>query len=45
MDGALYHNNPVRIADAEWKLIWSRSPVTHPDIMLSIGTGLAADQD
>ena len=45
MDGALYHNNPVRIADAEWKLIWSRSPITHPDIMLSIGTGLAADQD
>lgn len=45
MDGALYHNNPVRVADVEWKLIWSRSPITHPDIMLSIGTGLAADQD
>ena len=45
MDGALYHNNPVRIADAEWKLIWNRSPITHPDILLSIGTGLAPDQD
>jgi len=45
MDGALYHNNPIRIADTEWKLIWSRGPITHPDIMLSLGTGLAADQD
>ncbi|KAF3043355.1 hypothetical protein E8E11_008222 [Didymella keratinophila] len=45
MDGAIYHNNPIRIADTEWKLIWSRGPITHPDIMLSLGTGLAADQD
>jgi len=45
MDGALYHNNPIRIADTEWKLIWSRGPITHPDLMLSLGTGLAADQD
>ncbi|KAF9697343.1 hypothetical protein EKO04_005060 [Ascochyta lentis] len=44
MDGALYHNNPVRVADAEWKLIWSGGPTTHPDIMLSLGTGLAPDQ-
>lgn len=45
MDGALYHNNPIRIADTEWKLIWSRGPITHPDIMLSLGTGLAPDPD
>ncbi len=45
MDGALYHNNPVRIADTEWKLIWSGGPTTHPDLMLSLGTGLAPDPD
>ncbi|KAJ4355214.1 hypothetical protein N0V95_003109 [Ascochyta clinopodiicola] len=45
MDGALYHNNPVRIADTEWKLIWNRGPTTHPDIMLSLGTGSVPDQD
>jgi hypothetical protein len=40
MDGALYHNNPIKIADSEWKLIWDANPCTHPDILLSLGTGL-----
>lgn len=45
VDGALYHNNPIRVADTEWKLIWTGGPTTHPDIMLSLGTGLAPEQD
>lgn len=39
LDGALYHNNPVRIAHHESKLIWPHSQDYHPDILLSIGTG------
>lgn len=37
MDGALYHNNPLKIAMAEKALIWPLSPL---DVNLSIGTGL-----
>jgi hypothetical protein len=37
-DGALKFNNPVRIADNEMKLLWPDK--AHPDILLSIGTGL-----
>ncbi|KAH7122438.1 hypothetical protein B0J11DRAFT_437907 [Dendryphion nanum] len=44
MDGALYNNNPIRIADTEWKLIWSASPCDHPDLMLSLGTGYRSEQ-
>lgn len=40
MDGALYHNNLIRIANTEWELVWSRGPITHPDIMMSLATGL-----
>ncbi|KAI1204747.1 uncharacterized protein F4807DRAFT_446063 [Annulohypoxylon truncatum] len=39
VDGALYHNNPVIIADIEGKAIWPDSRVTRPDILLSLGTG------
>ncbi|KAF1956454.1 hypothetical protein CC80DRAFT_516035 [Byssothecium circinans] len=38
MDGALYHNNPIKIADREWKLLWGNEFCEHPDIMLSLGT-------
>ncbi|KAI0003957.1 hypothetical protein F4779DRAFT_621638 [Xylariaceae sp. FL0662B] len=37
IDGAVLHNNPVRIADSERKMLW---PDHHaPDLLLSIGTG------
>ena len=38
LDGALYHNNPVRVADLERRLIWPDSESFPPDILLSIGT-------
>jgi hypothetical protein len=38
MDGALNHNNPIRIADREWKLLWGNELCEHPDIILSLGT-------
>lgn len=37
-DGALYHNNPIQIADKERKLIWPNMEDEHPDIVVSIGT-------
>jgi hypothetical protein len=40
MDGALFHNNPVKITMAEKTLIWPSSPL---DVNLSIGTGLEPD--
>jgi predicted acylesterase/phospholipase RssA len=39
MDGALYNNNPIRVAHAERRLLWSDVAYKHPDIILSIGTG------
>jgi hypothetical protein len=39
LDGALYHNNPVRVAYHESKLLWPDIQDRHPDILLSIGTG------
>ncbi|KAH8708474.1 hypothetical protein GQ44DRAFT_627959 [Phaeosphaeriaceae sp. PMI808] len=39
LDGALYHNNPVRVAYHESKLLWPDVQDRHPDILLSIGTG------
>ncbi|KAF2650662.1 hypothetical protein K491DRAFT_697115 [Lophiostoma macrostomum CBS 122681] len=38
IDGAIFHNNPVRIANYESKLIWPDVEELHPDILLSIGT-------
>lgn len=49
LDGALYHNNPVRVADLERRLIWPDSESFLPDILLSIGTScngvIRADRD
>ncbi|KAL8754211.1 MAG: hypothetical protein Q9199_004499 [Rusavskia elegans] len=38
LDGALYHNNPVRVADLERRLIWPETEDSPPDLLLSIGT-------
>ena len=38
LDGALYHNNPIRVADLERRLIWPDTEGLPPDILLSIGT-------
>ena len=38
VDGAVYYNNPVRIAFLESKLLWRDVEDLHPDILLSIGT-------
>jgi hypothetical protein len=38
-DGAIYHNNPVFVADSERKLIWPELADTPPDILISLGTG------
>ncbi|KAL8687035.1 MAG: hypothetical protein Q9224_005271, partial [Gallowayella concinna] len=38
LDGALYHNNPVRVADMERRLIWPETEDSPPDLLLSIGT-------
>lgn len=37
-DGAIYHNNPIQIADQERKLLWPSLSDEPPDIILSIGT-------
>ncbi|KAF1927873.1 FabD/lysophospholipase-like protein [Didymella exigua CBS 183.55] len=39
LDGALYHNNPVRLVRSEAQLLWPDVANEHPDILLSIGTG------
>jgi hypothetical protein len=39
LDGALYFNNPVRVAESERKLIWPDVADKPPDILLSLGTG------
>ncbi|KAL4986567.1 hypothetical protein BDW68DRAFT_197978 [Aspergillus falconensis] len=38
-DGAIYHNNPIDVACREQTLIWPDMADSHPDIVLSIGTG------
>ena len=38
MDGAIYHNNPVHVADTERKLLWPSLSNEHPDLVVSIGT-------
>ncbi|KAF7536915.1 hypothetical protein G7054_g4138 [Neopestalotiopsis clavispora] len=37
IDGAIFHNNPVRLADSERKILWPDH--SFPDIFLSLGTG------
>jgi len=39
LDGALYHNNPVRVAWRERKLLWPDVQLKHPDVFVSLGTG------
>lgn len=39
LDGGIWHNNPVAIADSERKLIWPDMAQLPPDILLSIGSG------
>lgn len=39
LDGALYYNNPARVANMECKIIWPDTVNYPPDILLSIGTG------
>ena len=39
IDGAVYHNNPIRVAEGERKSIWPDVDNVDPDILLSIGTG------
>lgn len=40
LDGALHHNNPVRVANNERKLLWPDVANAHPDLLLSIGTAM-----
>ncbi|TKA71655.1 hypothetical protein B0A55_05295, partial [Friedmanniomyces simplex] len=40
LDGALYYNNPVQVAHREARLIWPDLAESHPDLLLSIGTGM-----
>lgn len=37
-DGAIYHNNPIQIADKERKLIWPDLENEYPDLVVSVGT-------
>ena len=39
IDGAVRHNNPIKVANAERKYIWPDVGDLDPDILLSIGTG------
>ena len=45
LDGAIYHKNPVEIANHERKLLWPDTAEMHPDILLSVGTGLSGEPD
>jgi hypothetical protein len=38
LDGAIYFNNPIQLADRERKFIWPNSCSEYPDIVLSLGT-------
>jgi predicted acylesterase/phospholipase RssA len=39
LDGAIYHNNPIRALNRERKYVWPDVAEHHPDLLLSIGTG------
>ncbi|KAI9717966.1 MAG: hypothetical protein M1828_007058 [Chrysothrix sp. TS-e1954] len=45
LDGALYHNNPVRVAADEARALWPDVADQRPDIVLSIGTGQEVDEE
>ncbi len=38
IDGAIYHNNPIQVADKERKLIWPELEDIYPDLIVSAGT-------
>ena len=42
LDGGLYYNNPVHVANRERKLLWLDVADARPDLLLSIGTGRSA---
>jgi predicted acylesterase/phospholipase RssA len=44
LDGALYYNNPVEVANRERMLIWPDVAEKHPDVILSLGTGQNASK-
>ena len=44
MDGAIYHNNPIQIADKERKILWGATQAKYPDVLVSIGTTYGPDQ-
>ena len=39
VDGAVYHNNPVKVAEGERKALWPGIDYLDPDLLLSIGSG------
>lgn len=39
LDGAIYYNNPIRVANHERKYFWPDVAENPPDIILSLGTG------
>ena len=43
VDGAVYHNNPVFVADMERRLIWGEAAGSQADIILSLGTSQNSD--
>lgn len=42
VDGAIYHNNPINVAEQERKLLWPELEESFPDIVLSLGTAYNA---
>ena len=44
LDGGIYHNNPVFIAERERQLMYPSSIISQPDLILSIGTAMSARQ-
>ena len=42
VDGAIYQNNPIEIADKERKLLWPSLAKEYPDVIVSIGTSYMA---
>ncbi|KAL3422983.1 hypothetical protein PVAG01_04730 [Phlyctema vagabunda] len=43
LDGAIYYNNPIVVADLERKLLWPADGVNLPDLILSIGTAMGPE--
>jgi hypothetical protein len=44
MDGAIHYNCPASIAHHECKMLWNDAKTRHPDIFLSLGTGISGSQ-